>query len=78
MVVIDEAHHITGIGENPLIWASLFASYRPRPGLLLLTATPEQAGLRSHFDRLQLIDLRASPISINSKPSMPNLLNGAA
>ena len=57
MVVIDEAHHITGLGENRSELGQfvhdLSANTR---GLLLLTATPEQAGLRSHFDRLQLID----------------------
>jgi ATP-dependent helicase HepA len=57
MVVIDEAHHVTGIGEQltPLGQFISDLSARSR-GLLLLTATPEQAGLRSHFDRLQLID----------------------
>ena len=57
MVVIDEAHHITGLGEDRSELGQfvhdLSANTR---GLLLLTATPEQAGLRSHFDRLQLID----------------------
>jgi len=57
MVVIDEAHRITGLGEDRSELGQfvhdLSANTR---GLLLLTATPEQAGLRSHFDRLQLID----------------------
>ena len=31
--------------------------YQPRPEVCYSwTATPEQVGLRSHFDRLQLID----------------------
>ena len=57
MVVIDEAHHITGIGEQPTDLGQFICELSARArGLLLLTATPEQAGLRSHFDRLQLID----------------------
>ena len=57
MVVIDEAHHITGIGEEPTDLGQFVCELSARArGLLLLTATPEQAGLRSHFDRLQLID----------------------
>jgi ATP-dependent helicase HepA len=57
MVVIDEAHHITGIGEQRTDLGQFVCEVSTRaPGLLLLTATPEQAGLRSHFDRLQLID----------------------
>ena len=57
MVVIDEAHHITGIGDQPTPLGDFIRNLSARSrGLLLLTATPEQAGLRSHFDRLQLID----------------------
>ena len=57
MVVIDEAHHITGIGEQRTDLGQFVCEVSVRArGLLLLTATPEQAGLRSHFDRLQLID----------------------
>ena len=57
MVVIDEAHHITGIGEQRTDLGQFVCEVSTRaPGLLLLTATPEQAGLKSHFDRLQLID----------------------
>ena len=57
MVVIDEAHHITGIGEQRTDLGQFVCEVSARArGLLLLTATPEQAGLRSHFDRLRLID----------------------
>ena len=57
MVVIYEAHHITGIGEEPTDLGQVGCELSARArALLLLTATPEQAGLRSHFDRLQLID----------------------
>ena len=57
MVVIDEAHHITGIGEVRTEMGQFVHDLAARSrGLLLLTATPEQAGLRNHFDRLNLID----------------------
>lgn len=57
MVVIDEAHHLTGIGQSRTEFGQFIHDLAARTrGLLLLTATPEQAGLRSHFDRLQLID----------------------
>lgn len=32
------------------------------PGILLLTATPEQLGMESHFARLRLLDQTASTI----------------
>lgn len=53
MLVIDEAHHLDDTEESfeliePLCNAS--------EGLMLLTATPEQAGLSSHFNNLKLID----------------------
>ncbi len=57
MVVIDEAHHIEWDEKNP------GAEYRfvenlalSTPGLILLTATPEQMGEKSHFARLRLLD----------------------
>ena len=57
VVVIDEAHHITGLGEDRTALGQFVHDLSTNAsGLLLLTATPEQAGLRSHFDRLQLID----------------------
>src|SRR6185436_9304501 len=56
-VVVDEAHHL---GWSP---AGASAEYlaierlaRVSPGLLLLTATPEQLGVASHFARLRLLD----------------------
>jgi len=57
LVVVDEAHHLE--------WAPAHASQayeaverlaRVSPGLLLLTATPEQLGVASHFARLRLLD----------------------
>jgi ATP-dependent helicase HepA len=59
MVVIDEAHHLDQhsdiAGEMTL---QQFAAQLARVtrGLLLLTATPEQAGVAGHFDRLRLLD----------------------
>lgn len=57
MVIIDEAHHIEWNEQEPS------AEYRfvehlaaLAPGLLLLTATPEQLGKQSHFARLRLLD----------------------
>ncbi len=57
LLVVDEAHH--------LHWSEQGASPEYRcieqisgnsKGLLLLTATPEQAGIASHFARLRLLD----------------------
>ncbi|MBF7729314.1 RNA polymerase-associated protein RapA [Pseudomonas sp. N040] len=57
LLVVDEAHH--------LVWHPEMASPEYRlveqlagqiPGVLLLTATPEQLGLDSHFARLRLLD----------------------
>ena len=57
MVIIDEAHHLTGLGETRSEFGQFIHDLSARTrGLLLLSATPEQAGLRTHFDRLQLID----------------------
>ncbi len=57
LVVVDEAHHLhwspEAPGEDYLFVAALA---RQNPGLLLLTATPEQVGVDSHFARLQLLD----------------------
>ncbi len=53
MVIIDEAHHLTeGTAEYNIV--SQLAGQTP--GLMLLTATPEQLGHRSHFARLKLLD----------------------
>ena len=57
MVVVDEAHHLSWAPGSPgpeYAFVELLA--RETPGLLLLTATPEQLGLASHFARLRLLD----------------------
>jgi ATP-dependent helicase HepA len=57
MLVVDEAHHL---GWSPEAvspeYALVEALGRSTPGLLLLTATPEQLGMASHFARLRLLD----------------------
>jgi len=57
MLVVDEAHHL---GWTPdavsAEYAVVEALGQATPGLLLLTATPEQLGMASHFARLRLLD----------------------
>lgn len=57
LLVVDEAHHL---GWSPEAvspeYALIEALGRQTPGLLLLTATPEQLGMASHFARLRLLD----------------------
>ena len=57
MVVVDEAHHL---GWSPAGASTEYLAIerlaRVSPGLLLLTATPEQLGVASHFARLRLLD----------------------
>lgn len=57
LMIVDEAHHLK--------WSESAASPQYQyieqlanhsKGLLLLTATPEQAGIESHFARLRLLD----------------------
>ena len=58
LLVVDEAHHLhwdSEQGGNDKY--ELIADFaHETPGLLLLTATPEQLGLESHFARLRLLD----------------------
>ena len=53
MLVVDEAHHLT---EKSSSYQLVEELGKITPGLILLTATPEQMGLRSHFERLHLLD----------------------
>jgi ATP-dependent helicase HepA len=57
LLVVDEAHHLEWSEEHPgegyLCVESLAANSQ---GVLLLTATPEQVGIESHFARLRLLD----------------------
>ena len=57
LLVVDEAHHLGWSPEKVSPeYAVVEALGRPTPGLLLLTATPEQLGVASHFARLRLLD----------------------
>lgn len=57
LLIVDEAHHLEWHAEKPSreyrIVEQLAAT---TPGVLLLTATPDQLGHESHFARLRLLD----------------------
>ena len=57
LLIVDEAHHLawseSHVSAEYQTIESLAAASQ---GLLLLTATPEQVGLASHFARLRLLD----------------------
>jgi ATP-dependent helicase HepA len=57
LLVVDEAHHLrwseTGSSSEYTAVERLAVG---TPGLLLLTATPEQLGVEGHFARLRLLD----------------------
>ncbi len=57
LLVVDEAHHL---GWSPGAVSPEYTVVetlgRQTPGLLLLTATPEQLGMTGHFARLRLLD----------------------
>ena len=57
MMIVDEAHHLTWSEEQTSPeYACIEALAQKIPGLLLLTATPEQLGAEGHFARLRLLD----------------------
>ena len=57
MLVVDEAHHLGWTPDTASAeYAVVEALGQASPGLLLLTATPEQLGMASHFARLRLLD----------------------
>ncbi len=57
LLVVDEAHHLTWSAEAPSEEYLLVEALALRtPGVLLLTATPEQLGQAGHFARLRLLD----------------------
>ncbi len=57
MLVVDEAHHLHwSDDESGHDYRCIEALAEKCRGLLLLTATPEQAGVASHFARLRLLD----------------------
>ncbi|MDR6354456.1 hypothetical protein Q3H58_001127 [Pseudomonas psychrotolerans] len=57
LLVVDEAHHLVWHPEGASREYSLVEQLgEVIPGVLLLTATPEQLGQDSHFARLRLLD----------------------
>lgn len=57
MLVVDEAHHLVWVPDyvSPE-YALVEQIAEVTPSVLLLTATPEQLGIDSHFARLRLLD----------------------
>ncbi|MEA1969498.1 MAG: SNF2-related protein, partial [Thermodesulfobacteriota bacterium] len=53
MLVIDEAHHLEENGESYRFIQNLEKNV---PAMMLLTATPEQPGIKSYFASLKLLD----------------------
>ncbi len=57
MLVVDEAHHLAWSDTAPSCEYQVVEQLAQHiPGVLLLTATPEQLGMQSHFARLRLLD----------------------
>jgi ATP-dependent helicase HepA len=57
LLVVDEAHHLAWDEESPSEAYQLVDRLAQQtPGVLLLTATPEQLGVASHYARLKLLD----------------------
>ncbi|MBK8327025.1 MAG: RNA polymerase-associated protein RapA [Moraxellaceae bacterium] len=57
LLVVDEAHHLEWDEEKPSeAYQLVEALANQTAGVLLLTATPEQLGVASHFARLKLLD----------------------
>jgi ATP-dependent helicase HepA len=57
LMVVDEAHHLVWSEDAPSReYQAIEQLAEHVPGVLLLTATPEQLGMESHFARLRLLD----------------------
>ncbi len=57
MLIVDEAHHLEwSIDQVSPAYQIVDLLSKTAEGLLLLTATPEQLGIESHFARLRLLD----------------------
>ena len=57
LMVVDEAHHLAWSQDTPSQeYLCVEALANATPGVLLLTATPDQLGHESHFARLRLLD----------------------
>jgi ATP-dependent helicase HepA len=73
MLVVDEAHHLEWSVEKASPEYSIVELLsQSAKGLLLLTATPEQLGVESHFARLRLLD----PIRYNNYKDFINESEG--
>ncbi len=57
LLIVDEAHHLAWSAESVSPeYQTIETLAKETPGVLLLTATPEQLGKESHFARLRLLD----------------------
>ncbi len=57
LMIVDEAHHLAWTPEATSPDYALAEQFAAKtPGLILLTATPEQLGRSGHFARLRLLD----------------------
>jgi len=57
LMVVDEAHHLNWQQDKPSVeYQCIEQLAQVIPGVLLLTATPDQLGHESHFARLRLLD----------------------
>lgn len=57
LLVVDEAHHLAWTPEAASPRYTLVEQLAAKtPGVILLTATPEQLGRKGHFARLRLLD----------------------
>jgi ATP-dependent helicase HepA len=57
LLLVDEAHHLQWSEKKPSkAYNCIDGLAKKSKGLLLLTATPEQLGIESHFARLRLLD----------------------
>ncbi|GAA5190081.1 RNA polymerase-associated protein RapA [Ferrimonas gelatinilytica] len=57
LMVVDEAHHLEWSEDTPSRAYQVVEGLAEQvPGVLLLTATPDQLGHQSHFARLRLLD----------------------
>ena len=57
LLIVDEAHHLEWDEDNVSLEYQFVEQLAAiTPGVILLTATPEQMGAKSHFARLRLLD----------------------
>ncbi|WP_221798627.1 RNA polymerase-associated protein RapA [Oceanobacter mangrovi] len=62
LLVVDEAHHLQWSPEGADQGYQLVEALAAKtPGILLLTATPEQLGVEGHYARLRLLDPERYP-----------------